>query len=277
MSGISKNLLQRIISALALLPPVIGAIYFGGWWFYGLLLLGGVLMMLEWNRMVSCQNPLVDVATLLPVVLFPLIFVLLPKSEAILSNPMILVIVLCIILAVGIFIETVKTKSNKHKTLYYSFLGSAYVSSALVALSWLRSVDDYGLMVLWIFLNVWAMDVGGYFAGKGIGGPKLSPKISPNKTWAGLAGGILLAMIISYLFSLVFSWGDIGKTWILGGVVAVVAQIGDLYESAIKRRFDIKDSGELIPGHGGILDRVDGIVSAAPFSALALALYFALG
>ncbi|UTW54051.1 phosphatidate cytidylyltransferase [Kordiimonas sp. SCSIO 12610] len=274
---ISKNLLQRIISALMLLPPVVGAIYLGGWWFYGLLLLGGILMMLEWNRMVSSQNPLVDVITLLPVALLPMIFVLLPQSEAILSNPMIMIIVLALVLGVGTFIEISKTKSEKHKTVYYSLLGSAYVSSALIALSWLRSVDEYGLMVLWIFLNVWAMDVGGYFAGKGIGGPKLSPKISPNKTWAGLIGGIVLAMIISYLFSLIFTWGDIGKTWVMGGVVALVAQMGDLYESAVKRRFDVKDSGELIPGHGGILDRVDGIVSAAPFTALVLALYFALG
>lgn len=277
MAGISKNLLQRIISAVALLPPVIGAIYFGGWWFYGLLMLGGILMTLEWNRMVSSQNPLVDLATLLPVALLPLPFVLLPQSEATLSTPIILFLLLVIVIAIGGFVEIVKTKTDHLKTIYYSLLGSMYVSAALIALSWLRSTDDHGLLVLWLFLNVWAMDIGGYFAGKGIGGPKLSPKISPNKTWAGLIGGIILAMVISYLFSVIFDWGNRAEIWIMGGTIAFVAQVGDLYESAIKRRFDIKDSGELIPGHGGILDRVDGIVSAAPFAALILALHYILG
>ena len=233
--------------------------------------------MLEWNRMVSSQNPLIDVLTLLPVTLLPLIFFLLPRSEAILSNPMIAVILLSITIGIGIFIEFVKTKEDTHKTIYYSFLGSAYVSCALIALAWLRSIDDHGLLVLWLFLNVWAMDVGGYFAGKGIGGPKLSPKISPNKTWAGLIGGTLLAILVSYLFTLIFSWGYSSGTWIAGGIIALIAQAGDLYESAVKRRFDVKDSGELIPGHGGILDRVDGLVSAAPMLAISLALYFAIG
>ena len=98
----------------------------------------------------------------------------------------------------------------------------------------------------------------------------MSPRISPNKTWAGLIGGMLLAALISPLFGYFVGWGAGLELTITGAVIAFVAQLGDLYESAIKRRFNAKDSGELIPGHGGVLDRVDGLLSAAPVVALAM-------
>jgi len=149
--------------------------------------------------------------------------------------------------------------------------GAAYVSLALVSLTLLRATDENGLTVIWLFFAVWAMDVGGYFAGKGIGGPKLAPTLSPKKTWAGLIGGMILAAIVSIIISIVFGLGLPVWMALAGALVAVVAQLGDLYESAIKRALNAKDSGNLIPGHGGILDRVDGLVFAAPAVALAMA------
>jgi phosphatidate cytidylyltransferase len=98
----------------------------------------------------------------------------------------------------------------------------------------------------------------------------MSPRISPNKTWVGLIGGMLLAAVVASVFALIFGWRDVSSIALAGAIVALIAQLGDLYESSVKRRFHAKDSGELIPGHGGILDRVDGLISAAPVVALYL-------
>lgn len=124
-----------------------------------------------------------------------------------------------------------------------------------------------GLLIYLLFC-IWATDIGAYAAGKSIGGPKLAPRISPKKTWAGLVGGMLSAAAFGAGVAVAF---DAERPWlaaVLGMVLAVVGQIGDLFESGIKRRFDVKDSGRLIPGHGGLLDRVDGLIVAAPVFAL---------
>ena len=120
---------------------------------------------------------------------------------------------------------------------------------------------------------VWAMDIGGFIIGCNLKGPKLAPKISPNKTWSGLIGGIVFAMVASYLYIWllaelsVIKVDDNTQTFfvVLGGIIAAVSQIGDLIESAIKRKLGVKDSSSLIPGHGGVFDRVDGLIFAAPF------------
>jgi CDP-diglyceride synthetase len=151
---------------------------------------------------------------------------------------------------------------------------------ALLSLVWLRFGDARGAgVVFYVVLVIAATDIGGYFAGKGIGGPKLAPSISPNKTWAGLIGGMALAGIAGFGFvkilSLVDGWHPDEKatdflvaTIILSVVLAPVAQLGDLLESWIKRKRGAKDSGNLIPGHGGILDRIDGYLTAVPLVAL---------
>ena len=126
------------------------------------------------------------------------------------------------------------------------------------------------LAVLWLLLSVWSCDIGAFISGRSIGGPKLAPRISPNKTWAGLLGGILAAVVASVLLALISGSGSIVLFAIHGALLALISQCGDLAESSLKRRFDVKDSGNLIPGHGGILDRVDGVLFAAP----ALVLFF---
>jgi len=113
-----------------------------------------------------------------------------------------------------------------------------------------------------------ATDVGAYFAGRGIGGAKLAPRISPSKTWAGLIGGVVCAATASW--AVLWLAGEAGSIWFVGfgGALAVVAQAGDLLESAVKRHFGVKDSGSLIPGHGGVLDRLDGFLTVTPVVAL---------
>ena len=128
-------------------------------------------------------------------------------------------------------------------------------------------------MTLWFLFVVWAMDVGAYIIGSNLKGPKLAPKISPNKTWSGLIGGILFSVAVSAIyfgFLVYFRLISIDTKSkilfaVLAGIVAALSQVGDLIESAIKRHVNIKDSSSLIPGHGGIFDRIDGLIFVAPF------------
>ena len=116
-------------------------------------------------------------------------------------------------------------------------------------------------LLLWLLLTVWATDIFAFFVGRSLGGPRLAPRISPKKTWSGLAGGVLAAVAVG----LAFAYGlDSSKNWafpmVLGALLALIAQAGDLMESGLKRRFGVKDSSNLIPGHGGVLDRIDGLM-----------------
>jgi phosphatidate cytidylyltransferase len=144
------------------------------------------------------------------------------------------------------------------------WLGALYAGLPSLALAWLRDDPISGLAtLLWLLFLVWAVDSAAYTAGNLIGGPKLAPRISPSKTWAGLAGGALGAAVIGYLAA---RWAGQPNPWLLTGLsllLALAEQAGDIFESAIKRRFGVKDSSGLIPGHGGILDRVDGLVAVA--------------
>lgn len=147
--------------------------------------------------------------------------------------------------------------------------GVLYTALPVVALGWLRSDEPLGfLATLFVVLAVAVTDVAAFAAGRIIGGPKLWPQVSPNKTWSGLIGGITAAAAVGALFSVVSGTG--GAIWLasLGLAVGLVSQWGDLAESALKRHFGLKDSGGLIPGHGGFMDRMDGLVTASVAAAL---------
>ena len=144
-------------------------------------------------------------------------------------------------------------------------LGALYVGLPVLALLVLRDADRGLLLAFWAMALVWACDIGAYFAGRTIGGPKLMPKVSPNKTWAGLLGGVAGAGLFAAILTL---WGLDGRLAAATPLLAVLAQAGDLYESWLKRRAGVKDSGNLLPGHGGVLDRLDGLVPVAPVAAL---------
>ena len=147
-------------------------------------------------------------------------------------------------------------------------LAVLYALAALLALLWLRHQPVHGReTIIWILACVWATDIGAYFIGSLAGGAKLAPSISPSKTWSGLVGGMCLSAVVSAACGLIFDAGDTVVLALIGLVVAVVAQGGDLLESAAKRRAGVKDSGSLIPGHGGVLDRIDGLIAALVFIA----------
>lgn len=150
-------------------------------------------------------------------------------------------------------------------------LGLPYIGTAGVAFLWLRELPDIGLIVTaWLFLVVAAVDIGGLVVGRTVGGPKLAPRISPKKTWSGLIGAVVAAMIVGGAVAGLLDRGNIVWMVVLAGSLGIVAQLGDLLESAVKRHYGLKDSGGIIPGHGGILDRIDGLLAAAPALAVAL-------
>jgi len=162
--------------------------------------------------------------------------------------------------------------------LAWKVYGFFYCLLPAVSLLWIREQAEYvGIgrnpdLLIWVFLVVWSTDIGAYFAGRAIGGPKLAPSISPNKTVAGLIGGVLAATILAGLW--VYAVKLPATLLSLAPPLAVAAQMGDLFESGLKRRAGVKDSGTWLPGHGGLLDRLDGLV---PVSVLTAAMMMAGG
>src|SRR6202040_3601208 len=120
--------------------------------------------------------------------------------------------------------------------------------------------------LVFVLLIVWVTDIGGYFAGRGIGGPRLWPRVSPKKTWAGAIGGFVASLVVAAGF-VAFDFGKAAWLVALGAILSIASQLGDLFESAVKRRFGVKDSSHVIPGHGGLLDRLDGFVAAGVLAA----------
>lgn len=247
----------RILSSVVILPPVIAAIWFGGYYFVALMVLVGAAMAWEVSNLAGLAHAVsryivVILGGITPVLASELAWGLLAIWPF-----------LAVVIFVALTWSGYRDSAERLGFVVLSFL----VFSAIISLIWLRFWGlgrDGAALVLYLVLIVTATDVGGYFAGRMIGGPKLAPRISPNKTWAGLIGGTLLAGLAAYGLAIGVSAADLMLPVALGVILAPIAQIGDLTESWIKRRRGVKDSGNLIPGHGGILDRVDGYLTAAP-------------
>ncbi|MBQ8436141.1 MAG: phosphatidate cytidylyltransferase [Alphaproteobacteria bacterium] len=245
-----SSLMLRILSSLVMVPLVLVAIYMGDPFLNLLMLVVGSMCCWEWTTMVENKNP----------ALYAVIYAVAMVHSLLLPLSLLWVI---IVVACAI-VMAYKARKEKHPLLL--LLGVVYIPLGMGTLMWVY--DAVGaIMTLWLILAVWSVDIGGYMFGSLIGGPKLAPKISPKKTWAGLIGGVLLASIVCGGF--VYLMGANKNILILftsvAAALAVIAQIGDLCESAIKRYLGIKDSSNLIPGHGGIFDRIDGLVFATPF------------
>lgn len=173
--------------------------------------------------------------------------------------------ILCALVGLGVLVEWYGlARRFAGGTLILWMLGGlVYVGLAVVSLIVMRSAGLGAAAVL--LASVWAVDIGAYFAGRTFGGPKLAPRLSPNKTWAGLIGGAFAAMMVLIAFALYRHAGPgaLALMVVRGAVIAILAQAGDLFQSWMKRRAGVKDSGRLIPGHGGLFDRVDGLLAVA--------------
>jgi phosphatidate cytidylyltransferase len=171
---------------------------------------------------------------------------------------------LLLIVAGAVAVFVIRSLRDERAQAWWSATGVYYCGLPAVALIWIRSDAAYGLAaILYLFIIVWTTDSTAYIFGKWIGGPRLAPRVSPKKTWAGLIGGVLSAGLAGLIFATLAGTAFSAWLGLLAVGLALMSQLGDLGESAIKRMFGAKDTSGLIPGHGGVLDRVDGLLFAA--------------
>lgn len=246
-----------MISALVLAPIAIAALYFGGIYFLLFLIGAALIMAYEWCHASLEKSP--GLATLLTGASVVIALFLVQKGYF-LQGIIVLVSGAVLMVVAAIFLK-------KTDRMIWALTGPLCIGLPVIALIMLRGIPDGGFAVAFgLFLVIWATDIGAYFSGKSIGGPKIAPSISPNKTWAGLIGGIISAMIVAYLVNRYLMGGQVATIGVLGlgAICAILAQVGDFAESAWKRYFGIKDASNLIPGHGGVMDRLDGVFLTAP-------------
>ena len=262
-----KPLTLRLISAAVLIPIVVAAVYSGHPAWDLLVVLFGVVMAWEWSRIAARSRPSVSPparwsASIVSPLLVGILLLAYAFRDALppllepLSRP-------GFTLAVIVVATAYALPHYRLASLWFG-LGVTYVAIPCIAIIALRADPDLGLQqILWIVALVIAADTGAYIAGRSIGGPKLAPRISPKKTWAGLFGAVVSAAIVGAITAFVLDLADAWALTALSGGLALVEQAGDLAESAFKRYFGVKDTSNIIPGHGGALDRVDGLIAVA--------------
>lgn len=247
----NSDLGKRLVVAFALIGLAFVALWAGGLGFWLVLSVAGILMIGEWALLAGAdarQRRLAQYALSVPLAIM---------APGLAAGPGFLA--LGLVVGAAFFIAAV-TRSTCQAG------GVLYVGLPVLALLVLREHPHGLLLTFWAMALVWACDSGAFFAGRAIGGPKLAPAISPNKTWAGFLGGVLAAAVFAFALVALFELPVLLA--LATPLLAVLAQIGDLYESHLKRRAGVKDSGHLLPGHGGIMDRLDGLVAVAPVAAL---------
>ena len=268
------NFRRRVISSFVLGPLVLAAIYLGGWTYSVMVALFMALGMYEWLRMVDpAAHPRVKIAAyaallltlgagawqstvfgaMIGIVLLLLLFLLAAREHAAPSR----------------LRSAQSSRDFEMDRAGWVALGIPYLAGSGLAMLNVRATPETGMaLTAYLMVTVWATDIGAYLTGRLIGGPKLLPEISPKKTWAGLFGGMAFAALFGY--GVAYGFGA-ARPCVAGGLalmLAVVSQLGDMFESYVKRRSGLKDSGDLIPGHGGVLDRIDGLLFAAGFFVL---------
>jgi phosphatidate cytidylyltransferase len=249
----SRNLLMRVIAALVLAPLAIAIAYAGGWLWAVLVTLAAVGLYVEWLTIVGAAGAVRVIASGAVALAVAGLCLASGRIEAAL-----------VVLAIG-FVAVAMLSPDRRNWIATGFLyaGLAEIASVLVRLDASKGF----VALIFVLLIVWVTDIGGYFAGRGIGGPKLWPRVSPKKTWAGAIGGLVGSLAVAAGFA-TFDLGKTGPLLVLSALLSVVSQLGDLFESAVKRRFGVKDSSHIIPGHGGLLDRLDGFVAAVVMAAI---------
>jgi phosphatidate cytidylyltransferase len=249
----SRNLLIRILAALVLAPAAVAIAYVGGALWTLLVTLAAMGLYVEWLMIVGTARKRRVVASGVAALLIAGLCLAIGRIDAALS-------------ALALGAAAVALLSPQWRI--WNAAGFLYAAAAEVASVLVRLDQAWGFVALiLILLVVWVTDIGGYFAGRGIGGPKLWPRVSPKKTWAGAVGGFAASLAIAWGFA-AFGYGKTGPLLLLGAILSIASQLGDLFESAVKRRFGVKDSSQIIPGHGGLMDRLDGFVAAVVLAAI---------
>ncbi len=243
----SRNLLMRVAAALVLAPLAIAIAYAGGWLWAGLVTLAAIGLYVEWLMVVGGAGDKRVIASGVVALAIAGFCLATGRFGALLP-----------VLALGVAAVALLSPERRHWIAAgFLYAAAAEVASVLVRLD---QTSGFAALIL-VLLVVWVTDIGGYFAGRSIGGPKLWPRVSPKKTWAGAVGGFAASLVVATGFG-AFGVGKTGPLLLLGAALSIASQLGDLFESAVKRRFGVKDSSHIIPGHGGLLDRLDGFVAA---------------
>lgn len=248
----SKELFLRIASAAVLAPGAIYLVYLGGLAFTALIMLAAVLMTYEWARLVRGSHLNADYV-------IHAVTAIIAVGLAGAGMPLFALLAAAAGFAVAMGVVVWRDEGKR-----WPMIGFPYILLPCIAIVWLRSGGEWGMWTLyWLLAVVWATDIMAFVTGRTIGGPKLAPRFSPAKTWSGLLGGVAGASAAGAATSIILGLDAPILLAVISGATAVIAQIGDIAESALKRYADVKDSGALIPGHGGVLDRVDGLIFAA--------------
>lgn len=237
------------MAALVLAPIAIAAAWFGGWLWHLLATVVAIGLYVEWLSVIGLKSDrrLIGVGVALILVLSA---ALMWRATAIGVPTALLGFVVVAVLA-------------PHAVRGWAGAGFVYAAAALIASVVLRADVQFGFpAILLVFAVVWASDILGYFVGRAIGGPKLWVRVSPKKTWSGAIGSLTGAVVASFgvAIAVVGASSPVALA-VVGGLLSIVSQAGDLFESAVKRRFDVKDSSQIIPGHGGLMDRLDGFIA----------------
>ena len=245
------NLQIRVLSSLVLAIVVLALTWLGALPFRMLCVVIAGAIFYEWTRM--CRQNAVGGLGFLPEALM---LVFLGALVAGLPAATLLILVAALVLVTAV-------AARMRNAPQWEAGGLAYAALSGFSLAYLRGGDHAGLVaILFLFAVVWATDILAYFVGRSLGGPKLAPSISPGKTWSGAVGGALGGLLAGLAVAAMTGWAGLWASAV-ALLLAVVAQIGDLFESFVKRRNGVKDSSHIIPGHGGVMDRVDGLVAAA--------------
>lgn len=263
-----SNLAIRAASATVLIPGVLGAIWYGGGPFLLMVAIAIGLMAVEWGKMSTPEAP-AEIAVTITVAVLAAVFA---AQVGWYKTAWALMIG-------GALVAAFITRRKVERAADAAY-GVVYIAPACIALVWLRNPSaetmhlERGMPIDWamsqgvgwmllLFVITWAADIFAFLVGSALKGPKLWPRFSPNKTWSGFFGGLVGAMLSAVAFAeltpLDLTWPSAAVVGLLGGLATMA---GDLWESMLKRRFGVKDSGDLIPGHGGLLDRVDGLLFA---------------
>jgi phosphatidate cytidylyltransferase len=244
------------MTAGVLIPLVVGAVHVGGMAYVGTIALVVLAAAFEWGRMTGNPHRWSETVVIGGTLAVLLVLASLGMYWA-----------ASLVLVAGL-LSTAILGWTSDRMPWWPLGGLVVLALTAISLVWLRQGETGRLAIYFLLAAIWATDTGAYFAGRAIGGARLAPRISPKKTWSGAIGGAVSAVAVALAISLIVGERpNASRFAVLAVGVSVAGQLGDLLESAVKRRFDVKDSGKLFPGHGGVLDRIDSLLVAAPFTA----------
>lgn len=261
--GEPGSLRRRVLSAVVLAPLPIVAVWFGTPWLPLLTALAAGIMAWEWGRLCRSgrfSNGWPGLARILLVA---------AALAAVATSALFAARIAVAVAVLGAGLVFWAARNRPQIAPGWGALGVLWVTLPCVALLWLAQRDADGrATLLWLLALVWATDTTAYAAGRALGGPRLAPRWSPRKTWAGLVGGVFGAALVGVATALTLGISPVLPLVLISTGLAILEQLGDLAESVAKRRFGVKDASGLIPGHGGLLDRLDGLLAVIPAVAL---------